>query len=346
MNMITPPATGYRPPCLSSQTAALARCLSRHRGMRNLGGFDVQVTEAPKTMTDPLAFDLLPHDAQTPPPSQTSGQQQHARLTMPRAMLHRLLATLDPAAPGAPPAMIALLLELRLENLLDRLEAAFPSLPLRLRPASAAPAPAAFAIGLAIHDGTSAATLRLDMDAAAAGAFASALALLPDWPQPLPSLPVPLHLRMLVADVMLSELDAAAAGDVILPDALPAGELLAVAGERFAWRARRDGARVQLLSPRLRPPVIGLERWVMSQEIAADDAAGLDELPVRLAFELGRLELPLAELAVLGPGHVFELARDEAQPVDILANGRRIGQGRIVNVAGSIGVQIVRIGRA
>jgi type III secretion protein Q len=42
---------------------------------------------------------------------------------------------------------------------------------------------------------------------------------------------------------------------------------------------------------------------------------------------------------------VFELARDDAQPVDILANGRRIGRGRIVTVAGSIGVQIVRIGR-
>jgi type III secretion protein Q len=71
----------------------------------------------------------------------------------------------------------------------------------------------------------------------------------------------------------------------------------------------------------------------------------LDELPVRLSFELGQLELPLAEVSVLGPGHVFELARDESQPVDILANGRRIGRGRIVTVAGSIGVQIVRVGR-
>lgn len=346
MNMMAPPAAHYHPPRLSSQTAALARSLSRHRGMRNLNGFDFRVTEAPNTMTDPVAFDLSQDDAQAPPPSQENNQHQYARLTMPRAMLHRQLATLDPAAPGAPLDMVALLLELRLEHWLDRLEAEFPSLPLRLRPASTAAAPAAFAIGLAIHDGTSAATLRLDMDAATAGALASALARLPDWPQPLPFLPVPLHLRLLVADVTLSELDTAAPGDVILADALPAGELLAVAGERFAWRARRDGARVQLLSPRVRPSAIGLERWVMSQEIAADDAAGLDELPVRLAFELGRLELPLSELAVLGPGHVFELARDETQPVDILANGRRIGQGRIVMVAGSIGVQIVRIGRA
>ena len=83
----------------------------------------------------------------------------------------------------------------------------------------------------------------------------------------------------------------------------------------------------------------------MGNESDADDDAGPQEIPVRLAFELGRLELPFAEVAVLGPGHVFELARDEMQPVDILANGRRIGRGRIVSIAGSIGVQIVRIGR-
>ena len=85
--------------------------------------------------------------------------------------------------------------------------------------------------------------------------------------------------------------------------------------------------------------------WVMSNAIESGDAADLDELPVRLSFELGRLELPLAEGAVLGVGHVFELAREETQPVDIVANGRRIGRGRIVTVAGSIGVQIVRIGQ-
>jgi type III secretion protein Q len=80
-------------------------------------------------------------------------------------------------------------------------------------------------------------------------------------------------------------------------------------------------------------------------ESIEDDATELDDLPVRLAFELGRLELPLAEITTLGVGHVFELGRDTTQPVDILANGRRIGCGRIVDIAGSLGVQIVRIGR-
>jgi len=83
----------------------------------------------------------------------------------------------------------------------------------------------------------------------------------------------------------------------------------------------------------------------MGVRLEPDEASALDELPVRLDFELGQLELPLSEVAVLGPGHVFELARDENQPVDILANGRLIGRGRIVTVAGTLAVQIVHLGR-
>ncbi len=64
-----------------------------------------------------------------------------------------------------------------------------------------------------------------------------------------------------------------------------------------------------------------------------------------MVFEVGRVELPLGELETLGSGYVFELQRDPDQAVDIVANGRRIGRGRLVEVAGAIGVQITRIGQ-
>ena len=333
MNSIVSFARGYQPVRLSAEHAALARGLARRRGAPDLGGFRVRTTAAPESIPDAVAFDLLPQE------------EQHARLTLPRALLHHLLQAVDPAATGAAPDIAALLLELHLETLLDRLESELPSLTLRLRPAPAAIEPAAFTLGLRVQYGTADATLRLDLDAAAARSIAPALERLPDCPDNLPDLPVHLDVRSLAADVTVAELDTARPGDVILAEALPADELLLVAGERFAWRARHDGTQLHIVSPRLHAPAVGLERWLMTNEFAADDAAGLDELPVRLAFELGRIELPLAELALLGSGHVFELARDEAQPVDIVANGRRIGQGRIVDVAGSIGVQIVRMGR-
>jgi type III secretion protein Q len=332
MNMISRPVVCYSPVCLSPAHAALARGLSRRRGMPNIDGFDLNVVAPPDKIFDPVVFDLM------------LGVQP-ARVTLPRPLLHHLLERLDPAAPHAAPDAVGLLVELALEPILTRLEAGFPSLSVRLRPAVAEPAGEAFAVGLAVRQGGVTNTLRLDLDFAAGQLVAAALAHLPDRPDAMRDLPVRLHLRVLSADATLGELRAAREGDVVLADALPDGHILVVAGERFAWRARLDGSRLQIVTSRLRPQVVGLERWVMGNEIDADDAAGPEEIPVRLSFELGRLELPFAEVAVLGPGHVFELARDDAQPVDILANGRRIGRGRIVTVGGTIGVQIVRIGR-
>ncbi len=330
-NMIATTAIGYRPANLSATDAALARTLSRRRGIMNLDGLDLHVVAPPDSIADPVAFDMT-----------LAGEA--ARVTLPGAVLHHLLEALDPAAPAAARDAAALLLELALEPILARLETNFPALAVRLRPAAEA-ACGAFAIGLAVRHGMIAGTLRLDLDVAAAGSVAAALAHLPDWPDAMPDLPIRVHLRALAAEVTHRELAAACHGDVILADALPDGDILVVAGERCVWRARPDAAGWQIVTPRLRSQQVGLERWVMGNESDADDDAGPQEIPVRLAFELGRLELPFAEVAVLGPGHVFELARDEMQPVDILANGRRIGRGRIVSIAGSIGVQIVRIGR-
>jgi type III secretion protein Q len=331
MNMIPTVPVRYRPAALSAEHAALARSLARRRSMRHTQGFDLYIVAPPDDIADPVPFDM------------TLGS--HAgRITLSRRLLHYLLGLLDPAAPGAPPDAAALLLELALEPILAGLETRFPSLAVQVLPAGET-ARTEFAIGLAIRQGAIADTLRLDLDLPAARLVSTALTPLPDWRDPLPDLPVPLHLRTHSATVTLADLQAACAGDFIPADALPDGDILVVAGERIAWRAQRDGSRLTIVSPRLRPQAIGLERWMIGNEIEAGDSIELDELPVRLSFELGQVELPLAEVSVLGPGHVFDLARDETQPVDILANGRRIGRGRIITVAGSIGVQIVRIGR-
>lgn len=321
----------YHPAALSTQAAALARSLSRRGGMRNVAGLDIHVDAPPVASGDWVAFDL----------GLACG---HGRATVPGRLLHHVLNMLDPAASSAAPDAAALLLELALEPALIALESRFPPLAVRLAPAASA-GPATYSVGLSVRFGEVVDTLRLDLDAGAAGAVAAAFAQLTDAPLALPALPIGLNLRVQSTDVTLAALTGAEPGDVILADALPDNEVLVVCGERFAWRAVREGSKLRLVSSRLRPETIGLSRWMMGAMLESNEASGLDELPVRLAFELGRLELPLSEVAVLGPGHVFELARDENQPVDILANGRLIGRGRIVTVAGTVGVQIVQLGR-
>lgn len=69
----------------------------------------------------------------------------------------------------------------------------------------------------------------------------------------------------------------------------------------------------------------------------------IDDLPVRLVFEAGRVELSLGELQRLAPGALVPLARPVDEPLDIMANGRRLGRGMLVQIGENLGVRIVSL---
>lgn len=67
----------------------------------------------------------------------------------------------------------------------------------------------------------------------------------------------------------------------------------------------------------------------------------LAQLPLRVDFSLGDVDIPLAELARLAPGYVFTIADDIAHArVGVRANGQRIGHGRLVAIGDTLGVQL------
>ncbi|MGI9437113.1 MAG: type III secretion system cytoplasmic ring protein SctQ [Geminicoccaceae bacterium] len=68
-----------------------------------------------------------------------------------------------------------------------------------------------------------------------------------------------------------------------------------------------------------------------------------DDLPIKLVFELGQLEMTLGQLQDIGSGHVFEIGRSIGEAVHVYAGGRRIGQGDIVKIDDQIGVRMVRL---
>jgi type III secretion protein Q len=82
--------------------------------------------------------------------------------------------------------------------------------------------------------------------------------------------------------------------------------------------------------------------WSMGNPTEFSDP-DLDDLPVRLVFELGRVELSLGELQRLAPGALVPLGRPVDEPLDIMANGRRLGRGTLVQIGESLGVRIVSI---
>lgn len=75
---------------------------------------------------------------------------------------------------------------------------------------------------------------------------------------------------------------------------------------------------------------------------AADPDAGTRKLPVEVAFEIGRMQLPLGKLAELQPGYVFPVPSQlEGANVTIRANGEAVGQGELVSVGDTLGVRLL-----
>jgi type III secretion protein Q len=69
----------------------------------------------------------------------------------------------------------------------------------------------------------------------------------------------------------------------------------------------------------------------------------LADMPVRLIFEVGRIEVSLSELTNTGPGHVFVLPSGIEGGCAILSGGAVIGRGEIVEVAGQFGVRVTQL---
>lgn len=111
-----------------------------------------------------------------------------------------------------------------------------------------------------------------------------------------------------------------------------------------AWRARYVEGRFEICGPWLEHST----RHSMSETLGSEAPAGavvsLDSIPVTLDFDVGTLAVPLATLAAIKPGYVFELpTRLEEARVVIRANGTAIGRGELVAVGETLGVQLLSI---
>lgn len=138
-------------------------------------------------------------------------------------------------------------------------------------------------------------------------------------------------------------LRSARPGDVLLPQEMPlaAGRIILAAGSLWAM-AEPSGDRL-ILRGRFRPRPSSLEHAPMTaptEPAQPPSEMDLDDVEVTLVFECGRWPITLGALRTLGEGHVFELGRPVDGPVDILANGRRIGHGDIVRVGDALGVRL------
>jgi type III secretion protein Q len=162
-------------------------------------------------------------------------------------------------------------------------------------------------------------------------------------------LDLPACLRVAAATLSIGGLRDLSPGDVVLVEQACGRDdtaVLVIAEHLVApVKIGPDGCRLTA------PLEVGRETtWEWSMEDNIDpgktrrlEDAALDAIPVRVIFELGRVELPLEELAALAPGALVPLVRPLDEALDIVANGKRIGYGTLVRIGDSLGVRVTRL---
>lgn len=172
--------------------------------------------------------------------------------------------------------------------------------------------------------------------------------------QTLPHVPLTLHANIGFTHLPADTLAQLGEGDVVLMDAcfIRANRVLWLSADGYA------GLHAQL-APVLEediaaaPHLTIIQPW--SQHMPADteilttpteetgSSSSLSTLPVRLSFDLGDVQLTLAQVQSLQTGQTINLARPLAGAVRIRANGALIGEGDLLEIDGQIGVSVAHI---
>lgn len=72
------------------------------------------------------------------------------------------------------------------------------------------------------------------------------------------------------------------------------------------------------------------------------EEAALDKLPVLLEFRMGEVAMSLGELRALAAGSILQINGGSPESVAIVASGRTLGRGELVEVGGQLGIRIVQ----
>ncbi|MBL6080032.1 type III secretion system cytoplasmic ring protein SctQ [Belnapia sp. T18] len=157
---------------------------------------------------------------------------------------------------------------------------------------------------------------------------------------------LPVELALVVARLSLSvaELSALSAGDVVLIEA----EL--TDGEGGLATVIRPVGHAGLLRGRLLGGRLEVNAWIDGRLNMPDDATprglpppSLEDLPMTVECEVGRLTLPLSRLRELAPGQVLDLGFDATMRVSLRVNGQVIGTGELVRIAERTGVRVTEL---
>jgi flagellar motor switch protein FliN len=85
---------------------------------------------------------------------------------------------------------------------------------------------------------------------------------------------------------------------------------------------------------------------ISTQSDAGSGGANLDfllDLPLNVTVELGKTEMIIDKMLLLGQGSVIELEKASGEPVEIYVNQKLLGKGEVIVVNDRFGVRITEI---
>lgn len=88
----------------------------------------------------------------------------------------------------------------------------------------------------------------------------------------------------------------------------------------------------------------GEETSVPAEASPSEDLISPKKVPLSLSIEVGKMNMSLDKLLKLKPGNVIDLAVQPELGVSLVANGRPVARGHLIQVGDVVGVKITEIG--
>lgn len=166
------------------------------------------------------------------------------------------------------------------------------------------------------------------------------------------ALSVPVSIEAGTMILTAAELASLQPDDILLPNAYPArdGRLtLRMSQCAMSCVLQQGNAVVEAIIPLNSdaPHTVQTEdqgeKPVSAEQNQAMEAVHVASLDVTVTFELERRTMTLGELSMVSPGYTFALGVDALAPLTLRVGDKILGTGRLVDLAGTMGVQITSL---
>lgn len=158
---------------------------------------------------------------------------------------------------------------------------------------------------------------------------------------------VPVSLVVDAAQLTLGELRGLSSGDILVGDKPTATSNICTVciAALPVWQGRRRDNQVELMALPAGSPSAEPHHHQGESDVdpSIDMQPLIDDVAIVLTFELARKDITVRELRQFQEGSVLTFPPTDGYAVRILANGRQVGTGTLLDVGGALGVKVDRL---